>query len=214
MIFMYQAFQELFENRKVPQMRITYSGKFKPYNAHVTYIKWPKHKLTFNLSNSWKIIDEEIQKGLIQHLLLKVYKAKKHTYHIDLYNHFIKNLDKVTPNNDRDAFLEEHFHILNEKYFDGLLDIPNLVWGKKSKRTLGTYNFHTDTIRMSTLLKDAPLVCLQSVLHHEMAHKWIKFESKYGKTRCHTAAFREKERAFENFEEVEKQLTRFLHYYG
>ncbi len=207
---MYQAFQELFEEKEVPQLQLVYSGKFKPYNAHVQYMRYGKQKLVFNLSNTWKHIDEEIQKGLIQYLLLKVYREKKHTYNIDLYHFFIKNLDKSTTKNNKDAFLEEQFHLINEQYFDSMLDICNLTWGKRSKRTLGTYDFHTDTIRISTLLKEAPLPLLHYILYHEMCHKWTKFESKYGRTRSHTSAFRKKEREFKNFTQIEKDLNAFL----
>lgn len=58
MIFAYQAFQELFGDKEIPQMKIVYSGKFKPYNAHVSYMRYGKQRLIFNLSKTWRHIDE------------------------------------------------------------------------------------------------------------------------------------------------------------
>ncbi len=73
---------------------IVYSGKFKPFNAN---IRLHLNNLTLNLSKSWKTIDKEITIGLIQELLVKLFKSKKHTKNMDMYNSFIKKLHHFVP---------------------------------------------------------------------------------------------------------------------
>ncbi len=208
----YAAFQELFPDRKIPSIKISYSGHFKPYNANVSFTR-NMETLHFKLSNNWTLIDDEIQKGLLQHLLLRIFKEKKHTFNIELYHHFTKNLDRTSKTNNRDQILENHFNELNEIYFSNTMETPNLIWGKQSRRTLGTYNFHTDTITISEVLRNAPIEILKYVIYHEMVHKWTKFETKFGRTRSHTSEFRNKEREFANFEEIEKSISIYLRGY-
>src|SRR3989338_7386894 len=113
-----KAFLEIFPEKK-----------FKDYNANVKYFR---NNFQFNLSKKWKNVSEEIQSGLIQELLLKIFRLKKKTTNIDLYNLFMKNVHISVPKTKTDAILEESFNKVNEKYFFGLLERPNLVWGNFS----------------------------------------------------------------------------------
>ncbi|MBR9692917.1 M48 family metallopeptidase [Candidatus Woesearchaeota archaeon] len=77
---------------------------------------------------------------------------------------------------------------------------------------LGHYEYATDTISISTALKEAPEL-LDYVLYHEMLHKKHKFtESKGGNTRSHTKAFRDEEKKYRLADggEPEKRLATFL----
>lgn len=197
------AFEDLFPEKNIRDFNfsVNYNGKFKPYNANV---KYTRNSFVFNLSKKWKNVSREIQIGLLQELLLKAFKAKKSTFNIDLYNNFMKKIHIAAPKTRIDSFLEESFDRINEKYFLGMVEKPNLVW-HSSIRRLGSYEYGSDTISISKVLEN-DLNALDYVMHHEMLHKKLKFNSKNGSCRHHTKAFRELERRFENSHEMEEML--------
>jgi predicted SprT family Zn-dependent metalloprotease len=198
-----QAFNELFQDRNLEDytLKIKYTDKFKPYNANVRYTR---DSFQFNLSRKWRKISKEIQIGLIQGLMLKVFKDKRKTTNIDLYNSFMKNLHISISKTDSDPVLEQSFDKINEKYFFGLIERPNLSW-HNSIRRLGSYEYGTDMISISeVLLQDKEL--LDYVMYHEMLHKKFKFSSNNGRTHHHTREFKDMEKKFNNSEEMEKKI--------
>ena len=198
-----EAFEELFpeKNSSNYDFDIIYTNKFKPYNANVRYTK---NSFQFNLSKSWKNVSKEIQIGLLQGLLLRVFKHKNNTLNIDLYNNFMKNLHIVTPKTKSDPVLEESFNKVNEKHFFGLMEMPNLVWHGSIYR-LGTYEYGTDTISISKILS-ADKNLMDYVMYHEMLHKKLKFNCSNGRTHHHTQEFKEMEAKFENSHVLEEEL--------
>ena len=198
-----QAFNELFPEKDLENynLKIKYTDKFKPYNANVRYTK---NSLQFNLSKKWRNISKEIQMGLMQGLMLRIFKEKKATTNIDLYNSFMKNLHISIPKINNDPFLGESFNRVNEKYFFGLVERPNLTW-HDSIRRLGFYEYGTDTISMSKVL-GADTNLLDYVMYHEMLHKKHKFHCKNGRIHHHTKEFREMERKFDNSQEMEERI--------
>jgi predicted SprT family Zn-dependent metalloprotease len=202
-----QAFNELFQDRNLEDytLKIKYTDKFKPYNANVRYTR---DSFQFNLSRKWRKISKEIQIGLIQGLMLKVFKDKRKTTNIDLYNSFMKNLHISIPKINNDPVLEESFNKINEKYFFGLIEKPNLT-RHNSIRRLGSYEYGTDTISISeVLLSDKNL--LDYVMYHEILHKKHKFYEKNGRTFHHTKEFRRMERSFEGSGEMEDRIKRLM----
>ncbi len=204
-----RAFQDLFPEKEFRySSAIKYSRKFSDYNANV---KMKGNNLEFCLSHLWKDVDEDIKMGLIQSLLLKLLKEKKQTKYLDYYNTFIKKLSDFSPVTESDPLLEESFNRVNENYFFSLIDRPNLCFGSFSRRTLGTYNYHTDTIKISLVLKDAPKKMMDYVMYHEILHKKIKFkQTDSGRALHHTKDFRKKEREFEGSQQIEKELENFV----
>ncbi len=201
-----EAFKRLYPDRANKwDFKIMYSGKFNDFNSNVRFSRI-NNKVEFNLSKKWKEIDEEIQIGLIQSLMVKIFKEPGKTTNIGIYNSFIKNLHLGIAKEQSDPLLEDSFERINKKYFYGLVEKPNLVWGSLSYRKLGSYDFHTDTILISRALMDKEASLLDYVMYHEMLHKKEKFESKNGRTHHHTHSFRKKERQFENSEEIERKL--------
>ncbi len=200
-----ESFERLYPNKAFDYAaEIVYTGRFKPFNAN---IRKTHDKITLNLSKSWKNVDKEIVIGLIQELLVKLFKSKKNTSNMEMYNSYIKNLHKYTPKTRSDPILESSFHRVNLSYFDGMIDIPNLKLGQKSVSSLGSYSYATDTITISSaLLHDLELV--DYVMYHELLHKKHQFKSKNGRSRHHTTQFRKDEKAFPNSELMEKRLSR------
>ncbi len=199
-----KALKELFPEKDI-SIEIVYSGKFKPYNANV---KYNYQKMVFSLSKTWECVSEEIQIGLIQSLLLKIFKSKKTTMNLDLYEKFSKNITNFSKVNKVDSVLKESFDRNNKQYFFDFMDFPNLVWGRQSFNKLGSYEYATNTIIISTVLKESPEL-LDYVMYHEMLHKHLKYESKNGRNYHHTPEFRSLERKWHD-KDAEKKLTSFL----
>ena len=186
---------------------IKYSNHFKEFNANVRYTN---EKLSFHLSKKWRSVSNEIKIGLIQDLLCKVFKDRRKTMYIDMYNIFIKKLNLVVPKTESEPALEESFNRVNEKYFYSLIEKPNLIWGQNSKRKLGSYEYQTDTISMSRVLENAEPMLLDYVMYHEMLHKKHKYEVKGSRNYHHTPEFKEKESQFENAELMEGELKKLI----
>jgi len=207
-----EAFKELFPTKEINRkLSVSYSGKFKTYNANVRYTQ---AKMDFSLAREWSEISEEIQKGLIQSLLLKVYKNKTpdgkqiRTLALDLYDSFIKQIPKYSKVTKIDPTIKESFDRMNKMYFNGFLDTPNLVWGRESFAKLGTYEYTSDTITISKVLVGEGML-LDFVVYHEMLHKALNYKSKNGRNYHHTPEFRRREKLFYE-SDAEKKLTYFL----
>lgn len=204
-----EAFGLLWPKREFNYVpKILYSGRFSNYNAN---IRLHKDIIELRLSHSWKDVSKDIKIGLIQDLLLRILSGKADSLYIDLYNNFVKNVHIAIPKNKTHPILEESFHRISDNHFLGLVEKPNLVWGKYSKRKLGSYDFKTDTISISKVFLDIddPKI-LDHVMYHEILHKQVKFEAKGGRTRYHTKKFRELERAIFDHDEMEKKLNAAL----
>jgi len=201
-----EAFQQLSPDKELKYtVSLKYSRKFKHYNANVKLLG---SNLIFHLSKEWEKISKEIQIGLIQELLAKIFKNKKRTINMDLYNMFIKNVHLAVPKTKTDQLLEESFDRVNEDYLNGMLDKPNLQWGSTSTRKLGSYEYASDTITISTIFKDENHKLLDYVMYHEMLHKKFKFQNKNGRNLHHSTEFKKMEAKFKNSDLIEKEIQK------
>jgi len=188
---------------------LSYSGRFSSYNGHV---KYGYGKYEFAISKEWKGVSEEIQMGLIQHLMQKVFKTKEKSVYLDLYDTFMKNVHVAVPKDKVNSYLKESFDRVNDRYFIGTVEMSNLVFGKKSFRKLGSYEYGTDTITMSSVfdkLEGEDLKLLDYVMFHEMLHKVHKFKTTNGRSLHHSSKFKSAEKQFEGGD-MEKELSKFL----
>lgn len=206
-----EAFEELYPTRTLPDLRVQYSAKFKAYNATVHIAKRGRSilSLEFRLSRKFEDVDESIQKGIIQHLLNRVYKTNVQTLEQQLYTSFLEKVTRYAPKIPSDTYLISRFEKLNAEYFSGMLERPNLVFGQEATTVLGHYNFNTDTITLSPVMQEREDL-LDFVLYHEMLHKkhGVK-KTASGRNHYHTPAFRRDEKLFK-VPNVEKELERFI----
>ncbi|MCB9358757.1 hypothetical protein H6503_02405 [Candidatus Woesearchaeota archaeon] len=207
-----KAFSQLYPDRNLSKysFSLSYSGRFSPYNGNVRY---GLGKYEFTISRLWRGVSEEIVIGLLQHLMQKVFKTKIRTLEQDLYDTFIKNVHVSVPKDKVDPDLKESFDRVNDRYFLGTVEMPNLVWGKKTFRKLGSYEYAADTITMSEVFKDISeenKILLDYVMFHEMLHKVHKFKTTNGRSLHHSKKFRDAEKEFEGFGDMEKELSKFL----
>jgi len=134
--------------------------------------------------------------------------VKKDTFNTDLYNSFMKKIHIAAPKTNIDLYLEKSFDRINEKYFLGLLEKPNLVW-HNSIRRLGSYEYGSDTISISKVLESDQNV-MEYVIYHEMLHKKLKFNNKNGRCSHHSKKFKALEAEFENSRELEKKISNLI----
>jgi hypothetical protein len=199
-----KAFENIFpDSDKQYSFNITYTNRLKNFGSNVCL---SGGVMEFKLSKKWFSISDEIKMGLMQELMLKLFKAKKQSMYVDLYNNFIRALHVAIPKDKSDPLLEESFKRINEKYFLGLVEQPNLVWGGFSTRTFGSYDFKTDTIRISSIFHDEEPVFLDYIMFHETLHKQRKFFKSGNKTYYHDKRFKRLEKVFENSDQIEKAL--------
>lgn len=200
-----ESFHRLFPDREFTcQTEMEYNRRLSNFNAN---IKLCQNTIFVNLNLQWKDIDAEIKIGLIQHLLLKLFKQKKNSPNIELYNNFIKNIPILTPKTKTDPILEESFHRVNAQFFYNSLEKPNLEWGQKAYRKLASYNFHDDTVTVSNIFSDAEGKVLDYLMYHELLHKFHKFKHKNGRSSFHTKTFKEDEARYPDYQEIEKKIT-------
>jgi len=201
-----KAFTQIFPGKQFNFLtKIKYSDAFRSYNAN---IRLYDDLIEVRMSKKWKVVSEEIKLGLIQTLLLKLFRKKGATTNIDLYNKFIKALPKYSIPTRIDPDLKKSFDRINKIYFNEFMELPNLVWGSNSFSKLGTYEYATDTITVSSILKNNQEF-LDYIMYHELIHKKIQFFHKNGRNYSHTKDFRKLEKKFKD-PHIEEKLNRFL----
>jgi predicted metal-dependent hydrolase len=180
---------------------LEYSGRFTAYNGNA---RATRYTLEIRLAKEWKNRDEDLQLGIIEHLVAKIFRKKIKTQRMHLYQDFLLYVGRESEKNVEDARLMSSFQRVNRKYFQGTMEIPSIKWGSESYSKLGHYHYASDTVVLSTILLEDERM-LDYVMYHELLHK------KHGLTkggRAHTKAFRADEALFE--EANEDELKHFL----
>jgi len=208
-----RSFQELFPTKEFQyQTILKYNKKLGDFNAN---IRLQSNLLQINMNHKWKTIDHEIQMGLIQHLLLKLfakrYKTKiKPTFNIELYNAFIKKIPQMTKITHVEPTLLLSFMRVNEQFFHNLLDQPNLKWGQDSKTKLAHYNFHNDTVVLSSIFQQASEPIIDYLMYHELLHKKQQFYTKNNRSYFHTTKFKQAEDLYPNRKQIEREINQII----
>ena len=184
-------------------VELEYNRRLSDFNAN---IRLAQNTIKINLNLQWKDIDDEIKVGLIQSLLLKLLRERKDTSNLDLYHNFIRNIPMLTPKTKTDPILEPSFQRVNQQFFSNQMEQPNLQWGQDSFHKLASYNFHNDSVTVSTLFETASPEILDYLMYHELLHKHLKFKAKNGRSSFHSTEFREAERQYPEQERIEKEI--------
>lgn len=203
-----ESYQRLFPQKEFKyQTKIEYNLRLSNFNANISL---NKNVITIKMNLLWKDIDDEIKIGLIQHLLCKILKLRTTTTNIEIYNNFTKNIPLLTPKTKVDPLLETSFSRVNQQFLGGLLEMPNLQWGRDSRRKLACYNYHNDTITVSNIFKDARNDILDFLMYHEMLHKHFQFTHNNGRHSYHNANFRCAEKMYPDHQLIEKEINSII----
>ena len=205
-----EAYTRLYPEKEIPFLcGARYSNRLNDYNSRISL---KNNFLEVHMSKKWQPIDEEIKLGLVQSLMLRLLKEKniKTTQNIELYHNFIKKLDLAITKTESEPVLDASFHRVNEKYFNGFLEKPNLSWGNETRVKLASYNLHTDTIAVSSLFQEAEQEVLDFLMYHELLHKKLKFEAHGLRSSFHSPEFRNLEHSFEDYTQIERKIRGVL----
>lgn len=200
-----EAFNAVFPEKPYSYTAIVgYSGKFRGYRASIRLNKAAK-QIVLRMSKEWQGVNRDIQLGLVQYLLCRLFREKRRTVQMDLYAHFVKSLPGTIVKTRAHPVLMESFRRVNEAMFGGLVEQPNLVLGNGIAK-LGHYDMSTDTVSISRVLLEHPRL-LDYVMFHELLHKKHKFSGKGLRHTYHSRAFRNEERTYPDAAVLEKELS-------
>jgi hypothetical protein len=134
-----EAFNTIFPEKPYAfAAEVRYSGKFRGYNANMRMSRLNK-RIELNLSRQWKTVSRDIQLGLVQHLLCRLFRERRRSTQMDLYNYFIKSIPKTVAKTKTHPVLEASFRRVNDSCFSGIIEQPNLVIGNGITK-LGSYD--------------------------------------------------------------------------
>ena len=125
-----EAYRLLYEKDLPYVPSLKYSGRFSDYNANVRLYRGT---LEFRLCRKWEDVSREIQIGLIQGLMLRMFRDRRKTLYTDLYTNFGGSLTMITS-----LFLTSvgAVYIVNQQLTMGALVATNML----SSRLLGPLN--------------------------------------------------------------------------
>jgi hypothetical protein len=101
------------------------------------------------------------------------------------------------------------FDDLNARFFSGCIQVAGIGWSpNRSRRMLGHYDSSHRTITVTRWLdgRRVPRYVVEYLVYHEMLHAQFPVERRNHRRIVHSAAFREAERSFPDYD----QATRWL----
>jgi hypothetical protein len=108
--------------------------------------------------------------------------------------------------------LDDSFDRVNRRYFKSQLAKPELCWSPvRARRLLGSYHDRNDRLIISQLFDSpkVPAAVLDFLMFHELLHKFLGIGRRDdGKRLVHGKDFREIERQFENYDQVQEFLKK------
>ena len=106
------------------------------------------------------------------------------------------------------------FERVNQEYFQGSLEKPQLTWSqKKSYRRLGTYAAQTDTVTISRTFDNinCPDYAVDFIMYHELLHKKNGVKKANSGRHNHTKKFKELERQFRFYAQANELIHRLAY---
>lgn len=180
--------------------------------------------ITIRIAESMRNAPQEVLKILGLILLAKIFRYKVDIKLRRIYNAYVQ--EHILPNHQpverapssrytsRGKYfdLEEIFDKLNDLYFDGRLLKPVLGWSlKKAYTRLGFYAAEKNLLVISRIFdsRKTPDEVLEYMMYHEMLHIHFPVEMLNGRRRVHSKAFREMEKAFPGYCQIQSWITKY-----
>jgi predicted metal-dependent hydrolase len=215
------AHRQLRPRTPLPEIKV----EFFPFAGLNHTARLNEGRLTVRVSDIFTDAPFEVYHSLALILLAKLYRKKIDPSYHKTYRSFILQreiqerarmvrsercrVSRPAGSRGRHVDLEQLFNRLNEAYFDGLLNKPQISWSaRKSRFVLGRYDATHHTIFVSRLF-DSPAVpayVVEYVMFHEMLH--VKHQTRVHASRIivHTPEFKTEERTFPHFQEAKLWL--------
>jgi len=199
---------------------------FYPYAGLNSYIRMRNGHIDVRLCDILRDAPREFHSALSNILVAKLFRRKVRQKWERVYKEYttspaiLQAVDRarqrgrkmLTGARGRVYDLEAIFASLNERYFDGKLERPQLSWSqRRTRRILGHHDHVHKTIVISKTLDDkrVPQFLLEYVLYHEMLHVKHRPRLVNGRMYYHTAEFQSEERQFAHYEEAKRWMEDF-----
>lgn len=183
-------------------------------------VDWNAFRIRARISNIFKNAPVYIIEALALMLLSRVYRLRVDAQAKTIYRSYVNQLNiagksyKPSYAPDGTYFnLETLFNQLNQTRFSSTLRVSVIGWSKRKSYTrLGFYDKHRNLIVISKIFDNpqVPLNVLQYLIFHEMLHIQYPEEIRYGRRRIHTAAFRDAEKKFPGYDEIQDWIKKNL----
>jgi len=114
--------------------------------------------------------------------------------------------------------LKEIFDQVNQEYFANKLDCQ-ITWGarrlvrRQNSIKLASYSDRTKIIRINPVLDRSyvPKYVVTGIIYHEMLHHYLGVESRNGRKMAHTKRFRQFEKRFRHYHNLQAWKEKNLH---
>jgi hypothetical protein len=176
-------------------------------------------RLLLKVNEGFLAADQEVWEALIRTTLDLGDSASHRTVRdfegSDEFNEVLCELESFTGSTTTTAQgqfhnLEESFNRVNAAYFQGSMPKPSLVWSRlPTVQTFGHYQPSRDMVILSLSLDQAtvPSSLVDYLMYHELLHKKHGTAVVNGRRLVHTAAFRQDEQKFSDYEAAKRQLN-------
>ena len=197
-------------------------AEFYPYRSLRHTIEWNRKTIHLKISQYVAEAPQDILQNLAVILFSKVYKQKPSKSIRASYQSYAEIIQSKIPKRKRTTpkgyspegnyfDLQVMFDELNIKYFDNTLSVKYLGWSKnKSYTRLGYYDRERELLVISKIFdsKKVPTKIIEYLLYHEMLHILIPTTTKNGRRRIHPQEFREREREFPDYPEIQTWIRK------
>jgi predicted metal-dependent hydrolase len=195
---------------------------FHPFRSMKHTIEWTPWRIRIKINENFRNAPKNIMENLAIILLAKVYKAKVGKDIRKNYNNYVESLRDTLPakkHNRLDSYsargnaydLSQIFQQLNKLYFGDSLKEPIVGWSRnKSYWRLGFYDQERNLLVVSRIFDRAkvPEQIVAYLVYHEMLHIQFPTERRNGRRIIHSAQFRETERKFPEYQEIQDWLKK------
>jgi hypothetical protein len=217
-----RVFRVLRPRTPMPEVEI----RWRKYAGANSSVRLEHGKLSLKIADLLEASPPSVIEALAFILLGKLYRKPASKAHVHRYNVYLNRRDvrrdlhlarqirgrKFISGPAGQVYdLAEIFATLNQRYFDGMMAMPELGWSRtRNKHLLGHFDPCHNAIIISRIFdcEKVQKLALEFVMYHEMLH--LRFPTEYrGARRCiHTSEFKRAEKEFIGWKEAGELLKR------
>ena len=220
LVTIFKSVQQAYFNKSYKRINVKYH-RFKSLKHTLEWTPW---RIRIRVNEHFKNAPDNILENLAVILLARIYKVKVQKEIRNPYNEYVETLRASLPAKKFNRFdsysgkgkvydLTSIFNQLNHVYFSNDLPLPVLGWSKKkSLWRLGFYDKERNLLVISRVFDQAgvPENVVRYLVYHEMLHIYFPSERKNGRRIIHSRKFRETEKQFPEYEDIQDWIKRNL----
>ena len=213
---LFKSVQINYFNKKYKKVDVT----FHRFRSLKHTIEWTPWRIRIKINDHFRNAPLRILEYLAIILLAKVYRVRVDREIRNIYNEYVDNLKNGLPQQKYNRLtsykadgsvynLSEIFGEINRSYFEPTLKVPTLGWSRsKSYRRLGFYDKERNLLVISKIFdqKKVPEKVVRYLVYHEMLHIYFPSERKNGRRIIHPKRFKETEKHFPEYQEIQDWL--------